>query len=122
MDEIPFDTRFLAESATLVVVGCIDELDVAAFRDALRDATGDYTSGVVVDLDGVTFMPSMAIGTLLGAMARAPGTRARVGEGRPARRALELLGLYEYAATGRQEHDLTGYVVGTCLAPPSIHA
>ncbi len=108
MEETPFGTQFLAESATLVVVGCIDELDVGAFRDALREATVDYTASVVVDLDGVTFMPSMAIGTLLGAMARAPGTRAKVSEGRPARRALELLGLYEYAATGRQEHDLTG--------------
>jgi anti-anti-sigma factor len=108
VEETPFSSQFLAESATLVVAGSIDELDVAAFRDALRDATDDYTRSVVVDLDGVTFMPSMAIGTLLGAMARVPGTRATVTEGRPAREALELLGLYEYAATGRRPHDLTG--------------
>ena len=102
MEEIPFATRYSAETSTLMVFGCVDELSVDAFRRALREATRDYTAGVLVDLNGITFMPSMAIGVLVGAMARAPGTCVEVAEGRPAHLVLKLLGLYDYATTGRR--------------------
>jgi anti-anti-sigma factor len=106
MHDAPFKSRFLAETATLVVSGCLDELNVAAFRDALREATEDYTKPVVVDLNDITFMPSLAIGTLLGAMARCPGTRVVVESDKPAHHVLELLGLHEYALVGRRpEHE-----------------
>jgi anti-anti-sigma factor len=101
MHDVSFQSRLLAESATLFVFGSLDELNIAAFREALREATEDYTKPAVVDLNGVTFMPSIAIGTLLGAMARAPGTRVVVDDQRPAHQVLEVLGLYEYAVTGR---------------------
>ena len=102
MHDAPFESRFVAETATLIVSGCLDELNIAAFRDALREATEDYTRPVVVDLNEVTFMPSLAIGTLLGARARSPGTRVVVDNDKPAHHVLELLGLHEYALVGRR--------------------
>jgi anti-anti-sigma factor len=97
MDDVPFDSQF----DPLAVRGSVDELEITTFREALREATRDYTTSVVVDLNGVTFLPSIAIGTLLGAMARAPGTRVQVDDDKPAHHVLKLLGLDEYARTGR---------------------
>ena len=102
MDDIPFDVEYDDASSTLVVRGCVDELNISAFRQALREATKDYTTSVVVDLNEVTFMPSMAIGVLIGAMARAPGTHIHAADNTPAHQVLKLLGLHEYAATGRK--------------------
>lgn len=101
MDEEPFHASRDQETGALIVGGAIDELAVADFRQALRDATDDYTAGAVVDLNGVTFMPSVAVGVLLGALARAPGTRVEVGSGTTAHVVLQTLGLDEYAKSGR---------------------
>jgi len=104
-DGQPYRAEYDADAGVLIVSGAIDELSTGEFRDALRDATEEYARPVVVDLDAVTFLPSMAVGTLLGAMARAPGTRAVAPEGSPARMVLDVLGLYDYAVTGRTREE-----------------
>ena len=106
MEEVPFSTLLLTESSTLVVVGCVDELNVTAFRDALREATADDTVPAVVDLNGVTFMPSMAINVLVEAMNHAAGIRVQVAKDRPAHRVLKLVGLYDYMTTGHKAPDM----------------
>lgn len=94
------DTAFRATvdpgSNVVVVTGAVDELSLEAFRDSLRDATQNYSTPAVIDFTAVTFLPSMAIGVLLGALARAPGSRVVLVEGTPAFRALQVLGLDEY--------------------------
>ena len=87
--------------ARLVVTGAIDEVAVDDFRRALREASAGYTRPVVIDLDGVTFLPCMAVGVLLGALADASGARVVAADGTPAHMVLEVLGLHEYATTGR---------------------
>jgi anti-anti-sigma factor len=67
MDETPFDTMFFVESSTLVVLGCIDELHLDTFRERLRAASRGYEHDLVVDLSEAEFVPSLAIGTLIGA-------------------------------------------------------
>lgn len=104
MDESqPFGASFDADTDVLLVSGAIDETTTADFRAALSEATHEYRTPVVVDLGEVTFFPSMAVGTLMGAMARVPGTKAIAPEDTPARMVLDVLGLYEYASTGREE-------------------
>jgi anti-anti-sigma factor len=100
-DEEPFAARRDQQTGALLVSGAVDELVVADFRQALREATDDYSKAAVVDLNGVTFLPSTAVGVLLGALARAPGTRVEVDEGTIAHSALAILGLDEYARAGR---------------------
>lgn len=100
-DDEPFQAHQDDDSGALIVSGDIDEVSVADFRSALRTATEDFTTAAVVDLNGVTFLPSIAVGVLLGAMARAPGTRVEVAEGTIAHSALSILGLDEYARAGR---------------------
>jgi anti-anti-sigma factor len=101
MDDEPFSAHQDADTGTLLVSGTIDEESIAEFREALRVATDEYTCPAVVDLTAVTLMPSLAVGVLLGAMARAPGTRVEVEPGTIAHRALEMLGLDEYTREGR---------------------
>jgi anti-anti-sigma factor len=103
------DTAFRAtvdpDSNVVVVSGAVDELSIDAFRDSLREVTQNYSKPAVIDFMAVTFLPSMAIGVLLGALARAPGTRVVLVEGTPAFRALQVLGLDEYVMNGRTESE-----------------
>jgi anti-anti-sigma factor len=97
MEETPFDTLFFAESSTLVVLGCIDELHVDAFRERLRAATGDYHRDLVIDLSEAEFIPSVAVGVMVGATkaCRANGATLRLDarSGTIARRVLDICGL-----------------------------
>jgi anti-anti-sigma factor len=97
MDETPFDTMYFAESATLVVLGCIDELHIEAFRERLREASQDYRRDLVLDLSEAEFVPSTAIGVIVGAgkaCARAEATLTlEARKGTIGRRVLEITGL-----------------------------
>lgn len=97
MEEMPFDTLFLVESSTLVVLGCIDELHIEAFREAIRAASLDHGRDLVVDVSEVEFMPSVAVGVLVGAAKKcaASGTALQVQarKGTIARRVLDICGL-----------------------------
>lgn len=89
-------------SRVLVVSGSVDELAVDDFREALRAASEGSTRQLMINLDGVTFMPSMAVAVLMGALAAGPpGTKVSASPGTTARQVLELLGLYEFATKDR---------------------
>ncbi len=104
-DEAPFRATVTPASNVLVVSGAVDELSIDRFRDSLREATQDYSKSAVIDLMAVTFLPSMAVGVLLGVLAKAPGTRVVLVEGTPAFRALQLLGLVDHVTTGRPSSE-----------------
>ena len=97
MEEMPFDTMYLVESSTLVVLGCIDELNTEVFREALREASLDYGRDLVVDLSEVEFMPSLAVGVLVGAAKKCAASGARLQvearKGTIARHVLDICGL-----------------------------
>lgn len=92
MAETPFDTRFVPELSTLFVRGCVDELRLDDFREALRTSSHDYTVDLIVDLSEVQFLPSMAIGVLVGARKRfeEAGLEIVARHGTIARRVLEI--------------------------------
>jgi anti-anti-sigma factor len=97
VDETPYDTLYFAESSTLMVLGCVDELHVDAFREAVREASLDHHRDLVVDLTEAEFIPSIAIGVLVGATkaCRANGATLRLEarSGTIARRVLDICGM-----------------------------
>ena len=68
MEERPFSAVTGPDGRTLAVSGVIDELAVDDFRHALHRCMNGSGYAVVVDLSDVDFLPSMAIGVLVGAM------------------------------------------------------
>lgn len=57
------------ELSTLTLVGELEDPD--AVRDALRAASADYSRSLGVDLTAVTYLPSVVVGVLFGAMKNA---------------------------------------------------
>lgn len=74
------DERYTASyhiaTATLVITGEIDETDAEQVRDDLRFLGEQYPDALTIDLSAVTYLPSRAIGVVVGAQnaARARGT------------------------------------------------
>ena len=68
MEERPFSAVMSADGRTLAVSGVIDELAVDDFRRELQRCMKASSDAVVVDLSDVDFLPSMAVGVLVGAM------------------------------------------------------
>ena len=68
MEERPFSAVMSADGRTLAVSGVIDELAVDDFRRELQRCMKGSSDAVVVDLSDVDFLPSMAVGVLVGAM------------------------------------------------------
>ncbi len=64
MPDVPFALDFDAASGVLAVSGELDEEPAAALRAALEEHSQGYTSGLVLDLSGVTYLPSAAVGVL----------------------------------------------------------
>lgn len=84
----------LRDQRVLALSGDVDELSVQDLRDALREATEGYTTEVTVDLSDVDFLPSMALGVIIGVMKEAPGRLTLAVQKRSiARRVLEVSGL-----------------------------
>lgn len=64
----PFDARFDEATAALTVTGDIDDSNVQDLAAALADRSAlDLT----VDLTGVTYLPSVAVGALVDALRKA---------------------------------------------------
>jgi anti-anti-sigma factor len=97
MEDTPFTTMSVVESATLVVFGCVDHTDVEAFRASLREASRDFQRDLTVDLSEVEFFPSQAVGVLVGARNAASrnGTTLELvaRDGTLARRVLNICGI-----------------------------
>jgi anti-anti-sigma factor len=55
---------FDATSRVLTVAGDLDEEPIAALRDFLGERGREQGEGLVVDLSGVTYLPSAAVGVL----------------------------------------------------------
>jgi anti-anti-sigma factor len=72
-EERPYSAEFDLADARLTVHGEIGELDTADFRRDLLDAVAHTEQTVVVDLSDVDFLPSAAIGVLVGAIKGAAG-------------------------------------------------
>jgi anti-anti-sigma factor len=95
MEETPFETLPIREASTLVVMGCVDEDKVDQLRNTLNLVCADGSGqDVIVDLTQVEFLPSLAIGVLIGAMKRCAaagrGMQLIAPEGTIARRVLDL--------------------------------
>jgi anti-sigma B factor antagonist len=70
-NDFTVDTARLADDTALIVLtGQIDLHTAPELRDELVDAIEDGALNVVVDLTGATFIDSMTLGVLLGAVKR----------------------------------------------------
>jgi anti-anti-sigma factor len=72
-EERPYSADFEHVDARLTVHGEIGELDTAQFRRDLLEAVARTERPVIVDLSDVDFLPSMAIGVLVGAVKGSAG-------------------------------------------------
>ncbi|MCW2798303.1 STAS domain-containing protein [Nocardioides sp.] len=64
MQERAFSSEFDPTIGTLRISGVIDEAAGDSLREALRVGSGDFSRDLVVDLNDVDFLPSMAVGVL----------------------------------------------------------
>lgn len=53
---------------TLTVTGELDEITSAALRDAVATHTSSFTRAIAIDLSGVAYLPSAAVGVLAQAL------------------------------------------------------
>jgi anti-anti-sigma factor len=89
----PFTTSKCGDGRTLAVSGSIDELAVDDFRRVLHDHVAG-SADAVIDLSDVEFLPSMAIGALVGVLKHTPDTVTLVArEGSRAAKLLRICGL-----------------------------
>jgi anti-anti-sigma regulatory factor len=68
----PFSTAIGTDGRTLIVSGSIDEDAIDEFRSVLRRHV-TMARDAAIDLSDVEFLPSMAVGALVGAMKHASG-------------------------------------------------
>ncbi|GAB3198213.1 hypothetical protein GCM10027062_11860 [Nocardioides hungaricus] len=64
MEDTPYAASYDAEAGLLCVTGSVDELSGPTFRTDLEKATDHFARDVTVDLTGVDFFPSLAVGVL----------------------------------------------------------
>lgn len=93
----PFLAELDRSAATLTVSGEIDEGSFDSFREAITTAAQELGQRLVVNVSGVLYLPSAAIGVLVSAMQRgaSSGTSIEVvaARGTIAQRVLEVCGL-----------------------------
>jgi anti-anti-sigma factor len=94
----PEPVQEIVRDGDVVVVRLAGELDLynaEAVRDALGEALAEEPKRLVVDLGGVEFLDSTALGVLVEARAKLPDRRAFLlaAPGLEPRRALEVAGL-----------------------------
>ena len=64
MDDTPYAATYDASRALLTVSGSVDELSGPTFRSDMEKYSDGYSRDLTVDLTGVDFFPSLAIGVL----------------------------------------------------------
>jgi anti-anti-sigma factor len=80
VDENPYAATYDAERNLAVVTGSVDELSGRSFRADLEKYSDDFGRDLTLDMSGVDFFPSIAVGVLAVAMknARNAGTELSV--------------------------------------------
>jgi anti-anti-sigma factor len=80
VDETPYAATHDSDTGRVVVTGSVDELSGQAFRSDLEKASAGFSRDATVDMSGVEFFPSLAVGVLAVAMkhAREAGTAMTV--------------------------------------------
>lgn len=68
VEETPYAATYDSASDVLVVEGTVDELAGPTFREDLAKHSEQHTKPLTVDLSGVEFFPSVAVGVLAVAM------------------------------------------------------
>jgi|SRR5690349_20762806 anti-anti-sigma factor len=62
---LPLTTTYDEVGSVLAVSGDVDAESTEELRRAIEGCSKEYRTGLVVDLTGVTFLPSVAIGMLV---------------------------------------------------------
>jgi anti-sigma B factor antagonist len=98
-----------ADSWTILSVsGEIDIASAAALRQAIEQAVDGGNRGLVMDLDGVSFMDSSGLNVLAGAAKRmGPGCFRVAGAPRHIRKVLEITGTDQVIPTFGSVHEAT---------------
>jgi anti-anti-sigma factor len=98
----PFSAEFDGAARVLTVSGELDETAASALRDVIDRRTETFTQSLVVDLTGVDYLPSVAVGMLARAHQQAVASghalELRADEGSIAQRVLLVCGLPHTAA------------------------
>jgi anti-anti-sigma regulatory factor len=118
MDMPPFTTSKRGDGRTLAVSGSIEELAVDDFRRALHDHVVG-SADAVIDLSDVDFLPSMAIGALVGVLKHAADKVTLVArEGSRSAKLLRICGLpFEYQETSGVEPRAAIHAVPPSATP-----
>lgn len=97
VDPAPFSLDFDESSHVLTVIGELDEITSAMLRDAIQKHSHHYAASIVIDLAGVEYLPSVAIGVLATSMQSAASqgqsVELRAAEGSIAQRVLQVCAL-----------------------------
>lgn len=97
MEPAPIALAYDETSGVLTVTGELDETSAAALRDALHQHTDAFARSLVVDLSGVDYLPSVAVGVVAKAMQQAEAHTQRIelvaAEATIAQRVLQVCGL-----------------------------
>jgi anti-anti-sigma factor len=64
VDDTPYAAAYDASDAVLTVTGSVDELSGPTFRADLEKYSDGFSRDITVDLSGVDFFPSLAVGVL----------------------------------------------------------
>ena len=75
-----YDASYEPSTTTLVIRGEVDETETGQLREDLRFLSELYPGSLTIDLSDVTFLPSRAVGVIIGAQkaARSRGTELRL--------------------------------------------
>jgi anti-anti-sigma factor len=96
------DATFDEATAVLTLRGEIDETAGVALRENIATATQNYTRSIAIDLTEVDFFPSLAVGVIARALARAREAGIelvlRAAPGTVAQRVLTVCGLEHQTA------------------------
>lgn len=91
------DATFDEATAVLTLRGDIDETAGVALRENIATTTQDYTRSIAIDLTEVDYFPSLAVGVIAKALARAREAGIelvlRAAPGTVAQRVLTVCGL-----------------------------
>ncbi|GAB3761955.1 hypothetical protein GCM10027600_04850 [Nocardioides ginsengisegetis] len=97
VDEQAYSSGFDETSSVLTVRGEIDEVAGVALREDIAKYTREFSRPIRIDLGGVDYFPSLAVGVVAAAQRKAAAAGIDIGlvaaEGSVAQRVLTICGL-----------------------------